>query len=236
MSPTPDTEVSLLTLLGVTFDQAMDPLAYGLSFPGASGLDRSPQLLGQPEYDADQHRFTLIVSLPVNWNGELQLEGFKSKDGAPAAPMPLKYRTQRALVSDALRTRIEKAGRSARLCPLIEDVRKARREAEKRGWTVIEGLSTFAAPSGTTVRSVYEGFRDEILAGVKAALPLDAVLINVHGAMVADGYDDCEGDLLSKIRAIVGPKLNSLRGTNRPLTRGSLSRARSSMMGCIMTG
>jgi len=30
---------------------------------------------------------------------------------------------------------------------------------------------------------------------VKAALPLDAVLINVHGAMVADGYDDCEGDL-----------------------------------------
>ena len=82
-----------------------------------------------------------------------------------------------------------------------------RREAEKRGWTVIEGLSTFAAPSGTTVRSVYEGFRDEILAGVKAALPLDAVLINVHGAMVADGYDDCEGDLLSRIRAIVGPKV-----------------------------
>jgi microcystin degradation protein MlrC len=55
------------------------------------------------------------------------------------------------------------------------------------------------------VRSVYEGFRGEILDGVTAALPLDAVLINVHGAMVADGYDDCEGDLLSRIRAIVGP-------------------------------
>ena len=82
-----------------------------------------------------------------------------------------------------------------------------RREAETRGWTVIEGLSTFAAPSGTTVRSVYEGFRDEILAGVKAAMPLDAVLINVHGAMVADGYGDCEGDLLSRIRAIVGSKV-----------------------------
>ena len=82
-----------------------------------------------------------------------------------------------------------------------------RKETEKRGWTVIEGLATFAAPSGTTVRSVYEGFRDEILAGIKAALPLDAVLINVHGAMVADGYDDCEGDLLAKVRAIVGPKV-----------------------------
>ncbi|UYN94789.1 MAG: M81 family metallopeptidase [Enhydrobacter sp.] len=80
-----------------------------------------------------------------------------------------------------------------------------RKKAEARGWTVIEGLATFAAPSGTTVRSVYEGFRDEILAGVRAALPLDAVLINVHGAMVAGGYDDCEGDLLSKVRAVVGP-------------------------------
>ena len=65
-----------------------------------------------------------------------------------------------------------------------------RQQAEARGWTVIEGLAAFAAPSGTTVRSVYEGYRDEILAGIKQALPLDAVLINVHGAMVADGYDD----------------------------------------------
>jgi microcystin degradation protein MlrC len=79
-----------------------------------------------------------------------------------------------------------------------------RKAAEARGWTVIEGLATFAAPSGTTVRPVYERFRDEILAGIKAALPLDAVLINVHGAMVADGYDDCEGDLLARVRAIVG--------------------------------
>ena len=42
-----------------------------------------------------------------------------------------------------------------------------RKAAEARGWTVIEGLATFAAPSGTTVRPVYEGFRDEILAGVQ---------------------------------------------------------------------
>ena len=44
-----------------------------------------------------------------------------------------------------------------------------RKEAEKHGWTVIEGLSTFAAPSGTTVRSVYEDFRDEILLRVNRA-------------------------------------------------------------------
>ena len=82
-----------------------------------------------------------------------------------------------------------------------------RQKTEERGWTVIEGLATFAAPSGTTVRKVYEDFRDEMLANIEAALPLDAVLINVHGAMVADGYDDCEGDLLSRIRALVGPQV-----------------------------
>jgi len=81
-----------------------------------------------------------------------------------------------------------------------------RRMAEERGHKVIEGLLTFAAPSGTTVRSIYEGYRDEILDGIRAALPLDMVLLNMHGAMVADGYDDCEGDLLARVRAIVGPK------------------------------
>src|SRR3982750_1963982 len=81
-----------------------------------------------------------------------------------------------------------------------------RRMAEARGHQVIEGLLTFAAPSGTTVRSIYEGYRDEILEGVRAALPLDMVLLNMHGAMVAEGYDDCEGDLLARVRTIVGPK------------------------------
>ena len=32
------------------------------------------------------------------------------------------------------------------------------------------------------------------------------VLLGLHGAMVADGYDDCEGDLLQRVRAMVGPK------------------------------
>lgn len=80
-----------------------------------------------------------------------------------------------------------------------------RREAEARGWAVVEGLLTFAAPSGLTSRPVYEAFRDEILADIERALPLDIVLLNLHGAMVADGYDDCEGDILARVRALVGP-------------------------------
>jgi microcystin degradation protein MlrC len=82
-----------------------------------------------------------------------------------------------------------------------------RARAEAMGWQVHEGLATFAQPSGTTVRAVYESLRDELLAGLRAALPVDVVLLSLHGAMVADGYDDCEGDLLARVREIVGPEV-----------------------------
>lgn len=73
-----------------------------------------------------------------------------------------------------------------------------------RGWEVVESLSAFAQPAGPTIRTAYEGFRDEILADVKAAKP-DIVLLSMHGAMIADGYDDCEGDLLARVRETIGP-------------------------------
>ncbi len=80
-----------------------------------------------------------------------------------------------------------------------------RRRAEALGWEVAESLCAYAEPGGITARAVYEGFRDEILADLRRAMPVDAVLLALHGAMVADGYDDCEGDLLAAVRAIVGP-------------------------------
>src|SRR5690606_32871731 len=72
--------------------------------------------------------------------------------------------------------------------------------------TLIEGSCFAASPAGTTNREDYETMRDEILAQMKAALPLDGVLLGLHGAMVAHGYDDVEGDIIERTRAIVGPK------------------------------
>ncbi|NGZ86176.1 M81 family metallopeptidase [Duganella aceris] len=76
---------------------------------------------------------------------------------------------------------------------------------EADGNEVVESLCTLAQPAGRTVRAVYEALRDEILADLRAALPVDAVQLLLHGAMAADGYDDCEGDLAARIRALVGP-------------------------------
>lgn len=77
-----------------------------------------------------------------------------------------------------------------------------RHRAEAQGWQVVESLSTFAQPAGPTVRAVYEALRDEILADLRAAAPVDMVLLQLHGAMIAEGYPDCEGDLITRIREI----------------------------------
>jgi microcystin degradation protein MlrC len=81
----------------------------------------------------------------------------------------------------------------------------ARRRAAAEGFTLIEGSCFAASPAGTTNRGDYEFMRDEILGQLKAAMPVDGVLLGLHGAMVAHGYDDVEGDILEHVRAIVGP-------------------------------
>lgn len=73
------------------------------------------------------------------------------------------------------------------------------------GHEVVAGLNVFAQPSGATVRADYERMRDHILGQLTAAMPVGAVILPLHGAMVAEGYPDCEGDLIARVRAIVGP-------------------------------
>ncbi|MBB3949121.1 M81 family metallopeptidase [Aureimonas jatrophae] len=89
------------------------------------------------------------------------------------------------------------------LCTAVVTVGRA--EARRRGWTLIEGTAAWADPAGLLNREAYESLRDEILGQLRAALPVDAVLLGLHGAMVADGYEDAEGDLLERVRAIAGP-------------------------------
>jgi microcystin degradation protein MlrC len=76
--------------------------------------------------------------------------------------------------------------------------------AAARGFTFAQSLMAWAEPSGITTRIAYETLREELLADLKLALPVDVVLLMLHGAMVAEGYDDCEEDLLRRVRNIVG--------------------------------
>jgi microcystin degradation protein MlrC len=81
----------------------------------------------------------------------------------------------------------------------------ARQRAQGKDWTLIEGMTAGATPAGVTTRHAYETLRDELLEDLRRAGKVDIALFGLHGAMVADGYDDCEGDLLRRAREIVGP-------------------------------
>lgn len=79
--------------------------------------------------------------------------------------------------------------------------------AQERGDEVTLGLCAWAQPGGPASRQVYEALRDELLAQLAAAKNVDAVALVLHGAMIAHGYDDCEGDLLARVRQQVGPRV-----------------------------
>ena len=77
--------------------------------------------------------------------------------------------------------------------------------ARERSWEYVFGLYAGAQPAGVTTRSTYESLRDELLSRLQEAMPVDIVLLGLHGAMVADGYDDCETDIIERVRQVVGP-------------------------------
>lgn len=74
-----------------------------------------------------------------------------------------------------------------------------------RGIDPVFGMVAYAQPGGLTTREAYESLRDELLDDLGEALPVDGVVLHLHGAMVADGYDDCEGDILARARELIGP-------------------------------
>ena len=97
-------------------------------------------------------------------------------------------------------------GRLAAITPAVHtgSMLAWRARAERDGHTVIESIAASAEPAGRVLQRVYEGLRDELLADLKAALPIDIVLLYLHGAMVAEHEDDCEGDIIARARGIVG--------------------------------
>lgn len=79
--------------------------------------------------------------------------------------------------------------------------------AEELGATLIPTFLGNATPSGTIAAAAYRSMLDELLAGIRAAMPVDAVALALHGAGVAEGIDDLEGHLCQAVRDVVGPEV-----------------------------
>jgi microcystin degradation protein MlrC len=76
--------------------------------------------------------------------------------------------------------------------------------AAELGFDVHLGTVALAQPAGTITTAAYTVLRAELLDALRAAQP-DAVALALHGAAVAEGVDDVDGDLLTAVREVVGP-------------------------------
>ncbi|MGB0824065.1 MAG: M81 family metallopeptidase, partial [Alphaproteobacteria bacterium] len=91
------------------------------------------------------------------------------------------------------------------LCSAIYPV--ARSRAAQYGWQLVEGTATWAEPGGIVNQQTWEHLRDQLLSELRAAMPVDIVLLGLHGAMVAQDCLDCEGELIASVRDVVGPNV-----------------------------
>jgi len=77
-------------------------------------------------------------------------------------------------------------------------------EAERAGHRLLPTTWGAASPSSYVTEHAYEHIAGLILDGLRAAQPFDAVYLCLHGAMVTEHLQDGEGELLRRVRSLVG--------------------------------
>ena len=92
---------------------------------------------------------------------------------------------------------------------------------------VARGIVAYAVPGGPVEQPVYEALKAELLEDLRRAMPVDMVLLDLHGAMVAEDTIDCEGEILEDVRRIVGFEVivGALLDPHAVLTRRMLTSA-----------
>ncbi len=69
---------------------------------------------------------------------------------------------------------------------------------------LIPTVGLYATPCGPVTEGVYNFVLQQVAKAISDKSPIDGVLIDSHGAMVAEGHPDGEGDLYEMIRDMVG--------------------------------
>jgi microcystin degradation protein MlrC len=77
-------------------------------------------------------------------------------------------------------------------------------QAEANGWELVPTISCGASPSAHVTRDAFERVAKVMIDGIKAKAPLDAVYLDLHGAMVTEHLDDGEGEILARVRRAIG--------------------------------
>jgi microcystin degradation protein MlrC len=77
-------------------------------------------------------------------------------------------------------------------------------QAEARGWEIVPTIACGASPCAHVTRDAFERIVKVMVDGIAAAGPLDAVYLDLHGAMVTEHLDDGEGEVLARVRQVIG--------------------------------
>lgn len=79
--------------------------------------------------------------------------------------------------------------------------------AEQLDIEIVPIFSAGAHPSGIIPKETYETIKQKFRENLDLAEKIDAVCLSLHGAAVAEGIDDLEGDFLSFIHELVGSEI-----------------------------
>src|SRR5215510_6148289 len=79
--------------------------------------------------------------------------------------------------------------------------------AEAERWELVPTIFTAATPCAHVTEDAFERIARVLVDGIAAAGKLDAVYLDLHGAMVTEHLDDGEGEILARVRKVVGKEL-----------------------------
>ena len=71
---------------------------------------------------------------------------------------------------------------------------------------IVPLLWTSGGAGGLVTVDAYERITAELVGRLSSAMPVDAVYLDLHGAMVSEPFEDGEGELLRRVRATVGAR------------------------------
>src|SRR5258708_5693006 len=80
-------------------------------------------------------------------------------------------------------------------------------QAKANGWEMLPTIACAASPSAHVTRDAFERIVGVMVDGIAAAGSLDAVYLDLHGAMVTEHLDDGEGEILARVRKAIGKDL-----------------------------
>ena len=80
-------------------------------------------------------------------------------------------------------------------------------QAETDGWELVPTIFAAASPSAHVTEDAFERIVKVLVDGIRNAGSVDAVYLDLHGAMVSEHFDDGEGEVLRRVREVIGKDL-----------------------------